>query len=61
MVQFLGKNLHDNQKDIANDKNKNKTKNGIYRKSKKLVDANMKWLVYMLEETGFIRKPKLYE
>ena len=41
--------------------NKNKTKNGIYRKSKKLMDANMKWLVYMLEETGFIRKPKLYE
>ena len=31
--------------------NKNKTKNGIYRKSKK-------WLVYMLEECGFIRKPK---
>ena len=38
--------------------NKNRTKNGIYRKSRKLMDSNMKWLVYMLEEYGFIRKPK---
>lgn len=38
--------------------NKNRTKNGIYRKSRKLLDSNMKWLVYMLEECGFIRKPK---
>lgn len=38
--------------------NKNRTKNGIYRKSRKLMDSNMKWLVYMLEECGFIRKPK---
>ena len=38
--------------------NKNRTKNGIYRKSRKLMDSNMKWLVCMLEEYGFIRKPK---
>ncbi len=37
---------------------KNKTKNGAYRKSRKLMDSYMKWLVYMLEENGFIRKPK---
>ena len=39
--------------------NKNRTKNGIYRKSRKLMDSNIKWLVYMLEECGFIRKPKI--
>ena len=39
--------------------NKNRTKNGIYRKSRKLMDSNMKWLVCMLEEYGFIRKPKI--
>lgn len=38
--------------------NKNRTKNGIYRESRKLMDSNIKWLVYMLEEYGFIRKPK---
>ena len=40
--------------------NKNRTKNGIYRKSKKLMDSNMKWLVYMLEECGLLENQKLY-
>lgn len=35
-----------------------KTKNGYYRKSTKLLQHNQKWGLYMLEEKGFIRKPK---
>lgn len=35
-----------------------KTKNGYFRKSTKLLQHNQKWGLYMLEEKGFIRKPK---
>jgi hypothetical protein len=33
-------------------------KNGRFRKSTKLLSHNLKWLDYMLEEAGFIRKKK---
>lgn len=31
-------------------------KDGKFRKSKKLLDSNVNWLVWMLEEKGFINK-----
>lgn len=33
-------------------------KDGKFRKSKKLLDSNVNWLVWMLEEKGFISKRK---
>ena len=33
-------------------------KDGKFRKSKKLLEHNLSWLVYMLEEKGFINKRK---
>ena len=33
-------------------------KDGKFRKSKKLLDHNVNWLVWMLEEKGFISKRK---
>lgn len=33
-------------------------KNGVYRKTTKLLDHNMSWLDYILEDKGFIRKKK---
>lgn len=33
-------------------------KNGKFRKSTKLLQHNLSWLDYILEETGFIRKKK---
>ena len=38
--------------------NKNRSKDGKYRKSKKLAEHNTRWLAYMLEKKGFIRKSK---
>lgn len=38
--------------------NKIADKNGRYRKTKKLMEHNTKWLWRMLEEKGFIRKSK---
>lgn len=37
--------------------NKMKGKDGRYRKTKRLLDSHLRWLVYMLEEQNFIRKP----
>lgn len=37
---------------------KRKGKDGKFRNSKKLLEHNSKWLDYMLEEKGFIRKAK---
>lgn len=37
---------------------KRKGKDGRYRKTTKLLQHNLKWLMYMLEEKGFIRKAK---
>lgn len=33
-------------------------KNGVYRKTTKLLEHNMSWLDYILEDKGFIRKKK---
>lgn len=38
--------------------NKRSDKNGRYRKTKELAEHNTSWLMYMLEEYGFIRKAK---
>ena len=35
---------------------KTKGKDGKFRKSKKLMEHNTSWLLYMLEEYGFIKK-----
>ena len=35
-----------------------KGKDGKFRKSKKLMEHNTSWLLYMLEEKGFINKRK---
>lgn len=40
--------------------NKNADKNGRFRKSKKLAEHNTRWLSYMLEEKGLIRKSKAF-
>lgn len=37
---------------------KRRGKDGRYRKTTKLLQPNLKWLMYMLEEKGFIRKAK---
>lgn len=37
---------------------KRRGKDGRYRKTTKLLQSNLKWLMYMLEEKGFIRKAK---
>ena len=37
---------------------KTKGKDGKFRKSKKLMGHNTSWLLYMLEEKGFINKRK---
>ena len=40
--------------------NKKADKNGRYRKNKELAEHNTRWLKWMLEEKGFIRKSKPY-
>ena len=37
---------------------KRRGKDGRYRKTKKLLQSNLFWLDYMLQEKGFIRKAK---
>ena len=37
---------------------KRRGKDGRYRKTTKLLQHNLKWLMYMLQEKGFIRKAK---
>lgn len=37
---------------------KRRGKDGRYRKTTKLLQPNLKWLMYMLEKKGFIRKAK---
>ena len=37
---------------------KRRGKDGKYRKTTKLLQSNLKWFMYMLEEKGFIRKAK---
>lgn len=37
---------------------KRRGKDGRYRKTTKLLQHNLKWLMYMLEEKSFIRKAK---
>lgn len=39
---------------------KRRGKDGKYRKSKTLLDHNMRWLLYMLENKGFIEPRKVY-
>src|SRR5574344_2127824 len=39
--------------------NKKVGKDGRFRKNKTLADHNTRWLAYMLEEKGFIRKSKV--
>ena len=39
---------------------KRRGKDGKYRKTSKLLDHNMNWLLYMLENKGFIEPRKAY-
>ena len=39
---------------------KRRGKDGKYRKSKNLLEHNMNWLLYMLENKGFIEPRKAY-
>ena len=39
---------------------KRRGKDGKYRKTSKLLDNNMNWLLYMLENKGFIEPRKAY-
>ena len=39
---------------------KRRGKDGKYRKTSKLLDHNMNWLLYMLENKGFIEPRKSY-
>lgn len=38
---------------------KGRGKDGRYRSTKKLVEHNLRWLDYILEEKGFIRRKKI--
>lgn len=50
--------LDDYRTSIEMIQHKRKTKNGVFRETTKLKKHNTSWAIYILEQTGFIRKEK---
>ena len=50
--------LDDYRTSIEMIQHKRKTKNGVFRETTKLKKHNASWTIYILEQTGFMRKAK---